>query len=104
MSCHFPQLTLWRGTCTPSVSGSITVRKEEPKFITALPKFRGVVPHMPSAVLASVRSMSDDDLAELLNNVGKWHIVGEHLERMELQVPPQALPLRPKDPPKSPEA
>jgi hypothetical protein len=48
--------------------------------------------------------MSDNDLTELLNDVGKWHIVGERLERREPQVIPQILPLRPKEPPKSPQA
>jgi hypothetical protein len=104
MSCHFSQITLRRETCTPSVSGSIIVERKEPKVITTLPKFRGVVPYISPAVLTSIRSMSDNDLTELLNDVGKWHIVGERLERREPQVIPQILPLRPKEPPKSPQA
>jgi hypothetical protein len=104
MSCHFSQLTPWRGTCIPSVSGSTTVEKKEPKTITALPKFRGIVPYISPTVLTSIRSMSDNDLIELLNDVGKWHLVGEHLERRGPQVIPQILPLRSKEPPKPPEA
>jgi hypothetical protein len=48
--------------------------------------------------------MSDNDLTELLKDVGKWHIVGECLERREPQVIPQVLTLRPKDSLESPEA
>jgi hypothetical protein len=104
MSCHFSELTPRRGTCTPAVSGSTTVEKKEPKVITTLPKFRGVVPYISPAVLSSIRSMSDNDLTELLNDINNWHLVGERLERRESQVLPQILTLRPKEPPKSPQA
>jgi hypothetical protein len=48
--------------------------------------------------------MSDNDLTELLNDVGKWDIVGEDLEWRGSQVLTQTLALRPNEPPKAPEA
>jgi hypothetical protein len=104
MSCHFSQLSSRRENCTPSVSGSTTVERKEPKVITTLPKFRGVIPYISPAVLTSIRSMSDNDLTELLNDINNWHLVGERLKRREPQVLPQKLTLRPKEPPKSPQA
>jgi hypothetical protein len=104
MSCHFAQLTPRREDCIPSVSDSTTVEKKEPKVITTLPKFRGIVPYISPAVLSSIRSMSDNDLTELLNDVGKWHIVGGDLDWRGSQVLPQTLALRPKESPEAPQA
>jgi hypothetical protein len=106
MSSHFflTRVTPRRETCTPLVSGPTKVEQKIPEAVASLPKFRGIVPYIPPAVLSSVRSMSDNDLTELLNDVGKWHIVDEHLERRESQVLPQALALRPKEPLKAPQA